>query len=82
MLWFWDLVAMLSQIPLCLPNLLTHPFNQTPQSSHESAQPKPTCLAPRASAVKEQGFSEAVGALIEAPKEVKPDQSMGQMGHF
>ena len=27
--WFWDLVAMSSQIPLCLPNLETQPFNQT-----------------------------------------------------
>ena len=26
MTWFWDLM-----IPLCLPNLLTQPFNQTPQ---------------------------------------------------
>ena len=29
--WFWDLVAMSSQIPLCLPslpNLVTQPFNQ------------------------------------------------------
>ena len=24
--WLWDLVAMLSQILLCLPNLLTQPF--------------------------------------------------------
>ena len=29
--WFWDLVAMSSQIPLTLPNLLTQPFNQIPQ---------------------------------------------------
>ena len=29
--WFWDLVAMSSQIPLCLPNLVTQPFNQTLQ---------------------------------------------------
>ena len=28
--WFWDLVAMPSQIPLNLPNMLTQPFNQTP----------------------------------------------------
>ena len=30
--WFWDLVAMSSQIPLCLPNLpdlVSQPFNQT-----------------------------------------------------
>ena len=62
--WFWDLVTMSSQIPLCLPNLLTQPFNQTPQS----VESKYTCLAPRASAIKEQGFSEAVTAQIEAPQ--------------
>ena len=28
--WFWDLVAMSSQIPLSLPNLMTQPFNQIP----------------------------------------------------
>ena len=31
--WFWDLVAMSSQIQLSLTNLLTQPFNQTPQRS-------------------------------------------------
>ena len=28
--WLWDLVAMSSQVPLSLPNLLTQPFNQIP----------------------------------------------------
>ena len=37
-------------------------------STRESAKPKSTCLAPRASAIKEQGFSEAVAAGIEAPQ--------------
>ena len=37
-------------------------------SSQESAQPKSGCLAPRASAIKEQGFSEAVAARIGAPQ--------------
>ena len=27
--WFWDLVAMSSHIPLCLPNLVSQRFNQT-----------------------------------------------------
>ena len=49
-------------IPLCLPNLLSHSG-----PTQESVKPKSTCLAPRASAVKEQGFSEAVPAQIEAP---------------
>ena len=34
----------------------------------QSAQPKSPCMAPRASAIKEQGFSEAVAARIEAPE--------------
>ena len=50
---FWDLVAMSSQVPLRNP-------------SQKSDQPKSSCLAPRATAIKEQGFSEAVAARIEA----------------
>ena len=36
--------------------------------SQKSDQPKSSCLAPRATAIKEQGFSEAVAARIEAPQ--------------
>ena len=42
MTWFWDLVEMSSQIPLLLPqlpNLLTHPFNQTPHRSLTNLNP-------------------------------------------
>ena len=39
-----------------------------PGPSQEPVQSEPTCLAPRASAIKEQGFSEAVAARIEAPQ--------------
>ena len=31
-----------------------------PDPTQESVEPDPTCLAPRATAIKEQGFSEAV----------------------
>ena len=37
-------------------------------SPQESDQSKPPCMAPRATAIKEQGFSEAVAARIEAPQ--------------
>ena len=37
-------------------------------SSQESVKPKSACMAPGASAIKEQGFSEAVAAGIEAPQ--------------
>ena len=37
-----------------------------PDPTQEPVKPEPTCLAPRATAIKEQGFSEAVSARIEA----------------
>ena len=37
-------------------------------STQESVKHKSTSMAPRASAIKEQGFSEAVAAKIEAPQ--------------
>ena len=37
-----------------------------PDSSQKSGEPESTRLAPRASVIKEQGFSEAVAAQIEA----------------
>ena len=39
-----------------------------PGPSQEPVKSEPTCLAPRATAIKEQGFSEAVAAQIEAPQ--------------
>ena len=41
-------------------------------SSQESVKPKSSCLAPRASAMKEQGFSEAVATQMEAPQRGPP----------
>ena len=38
-----------------------------PDPAQEPIKPEPTCLAPRATAITEQGFSEAV-AQIEAPQ--------------
>ena len=50
-------------------------------STQESVKPKSTCVAPRASAIKEQGFFEAVPARIEAPQ--KGSTSLwGKVGHF
>ena len=55
------------------PSQPAHPAqsaNTTIQSdpSQKSDQPKSSCLAPRATKIKEQGFSEAVAARIEAPQ--------------
>ena len=41
-----------------------------PDSSQESVKPESPCLTPRATAIKEQGFSEAVAAQIEARQRV------------
>ena len=39
-----------------------------PDPAQEPVKPEPTCLAPRATAIKDQGFSEAVAAQMEAPQ--------------
>ena len=53
--------------------------------SQESDKPKSPCMAPRATAIKEQGFSEAVATRIGNKKllrEDQPDLSMRQSGPF
>ena len=59
--WFWDLVAMSS------PSVSAQPAQSgistiQPDPTQEPVKPEPICLAPRATAIKEQGFSEAVAA--------------------
>ena len=52
------------------PTTPAQPVDTALQSDppQKSDQPKSPCLAPRATAIKEQGFSEAVAARIEAPQ--------------
>ena len=55
------------------PSLPTQPSRPSDTAiqqgtSQESDQPKPTRLAPRAEAIKEQGFSSPVASRIEAPQ--------------
>ena len=52
------------------PTVSAQPAHSTIQSdsTQESIKPKSACLAPRASAIKGQGVSEAVAARIEAPQ--------------
>ena len=63
-----DLVAIpghhLSVTAQCAKSTIKSDYKQ------ESAEPKSPCVAPRASAIWEQGFSEAVAAPIEAPQRV------------
>ena len=54
-------------------SLPTHPSRPSDTAiqqgaSQETDQSKPTCLAPRAEAIKEQGFSSPVASRIEAPQ--------------
>ena len=51
------------------PVLRAQPVNTAFQSdpSQKSDKPKSPCMAPRATPIKEQGFSEVVAARIEAP---------------
>ena len=52
------------------PTFLAQPVNTALQSdpSQKSDKPKSPCMAPRATEIKEQGFSEGVAARIEAPQ--------------
>ena len=53
-----------------------------PGSSQEPVKSESSCLAPRASAIKEQAFTEAVAAQIEAPQKGQPDLSVKQSRPF
>ena len=50
--------------------VLAQPVNLALQSdpSQKSGKPKSPCMAPRATSIKKQGFSEAVTARIETPQ--------------
>ena len=60
----------LAQHAMPMPTKPAQPAHTTIQSdsTEVSFKPKSTCVVPRASAIKEQGFSEAVAARIEAPQ--------------
>ena len=67
--WFWDLVNLSVQIPFRLPlqwDLVQQPFNGL--LDRNLSNPESACLAPRASVIQEQGFSDEVAARIEAPQ--------------
>ena len=81
--WFWDLVGMSSQIPLCLPNLpdlLTQPFNQIPHRNLTNLNLHAWLLEPQ----KSRNWS----SLRQWQQELRllkgdqPDQSMRQSGPF
>ena len=66
------------------PTEATQPVDTALQSdpSQKSDKSKSPCMAPRASAIKEQGFSEAVAARIEAPQRGSTRSVYEASGHF
>ena len=74
--WFWDPVAMSSQIPLSLPNLpnlLTQPFNQIPHGNLTNLNLDAQHSRSRASLRRWQ-------RELRLLKRDHPDQSMRQSG--
>ena len=78
--WFWDLVAMSSQIPLSLANLLTQPFNQIPHRNLTNLNLHAWLLEPQQSRSRASLRQWQQG--LRLLKEDQPDQSMRHSGPF
>ena len=78
--WFWDLVAMSSQIPLCLPNLVSQPFNQTLHRNLSNLNLHAWLLEPQQS--RSRGSLRQWQHELRLLKEDQPDPSMRQSGPF
>ena len=79
--WFWDLVAMSSQIPLSLPslpNLLTQPFNQIPHRNLTNLNLHAWLLEPQQS--RSRASLRQCQQELRLLKGDQPDQSMRQSG--
>ena len=78
--WFWDLVAMSSQIPVNLPKLLTQPFNQTPHRNLSTLNLHAWLREPQQS--RSKASLRQWQYELRLLKEDLPDQSMRQSGPF
>ena len=87
--WFWDLVAMSSQIPLSLPNLLTQPFNQIPHRNLTNLNLHAWLLEPQQSRSKVslrqwqqelRGSTRSVWGKVDHFYKVVPHSSGGLQG--
>ena len=81
--WFWDLVAMSSQIPLSLPllpNLLTQPFNQIPHRNLSNLNLHAWLLEPQQS--RSKGSLRTWQQELRLLRGDQPDQSMKQSGPY
>ena len=83
MLWFWDLVAMSSQIPLCLPsihNLVSQPFIQVLHRNLSNLNLHAWLLEPQQS--RSKASLRQWQHELRLLKEDQPDLSMRQSGPF
>ena len=81
--WFWDLVNLSVQIPQSSPSKRSGDATVQRSGAQESQQPESPCLAPRASAIQEQRFSDEVAARIEAPQRMSTRAVYkSKVGHF
>ena len=81
--WFWDLVELSSQIPLCLPShpdLVTQPFNKARHRNLTNLNLHAWLLEPRLS--RSKGSLAQWRHELRLLKEVQPEQSMRQSGPF
>ena len=81
--WFWDLVAMSSQIPLCLPNipnLVSQPFNQVLHRNLSNLNLYAWLLEPQQS--RSKASLRQWQHELRLLKEDQPDLSMRQIGPF
>ena len=81
--WFWDLVAMSSQIPLCLPNLpslVSQPFNQVLHRNLSNLNLHAWPLEPQQS--RSKASLRQWQHELRLLKEDQPDLSMRQSGPF
>ena len=81
--WFWDLVELSAQIPLCLPHhpdLVTQPFNKARHRDLSNLNLHAWLLEPRQSRSKD--FLVQWHHGLRLLKEVQPEQSMRQNGPF
>ena len=81
--WFWDLVELSSQIPLCLPShpdLVTQPFNKARHRNLTNLNLHAWLLEPRLS--RSKGSLAQWRQELRLLKEVQPEQSMRQSGPF
>ena len=81
--WFWDLVAISSQIPLCLPNipnLVSQPFNQVLHRNLSNLNLHAWLLEPQQS--RSRASLKQWQHELRLLKEDQPDLSMRQSGPF